>query len=58
MARSHDIDDKAIERVARDLGLPDPEAPAAAAPVQVDRPTARPRIDLGDIDRYLESLSK
>jgi general secretion pathway protein A len=58
VARSHDIDDKAIERVARDLGLPDPEAPAAAAPAQAERPTARPRIDLGDIDRYLESLTK
>ena len=58
VARTREIDDRAIERVARDLGLPGPEEPAAAAPVQADRPTARPRIDLGDIDRYLESLTK
>jgi general secretion pathway protein A len=58
VARSHAIDDKAVERVARDLGLPGPGAPAPAAPFEAERSASRPRIDLGDIDRYLESLTK
>jgi type II secretory pathway predicted ATPase ExeA len=56
VARARDIDDKAVDRVARDLGLevaPPPE-PAAEEP----RPAARSRIDLSDIDRYLESLTR
>ncbi len=57
VARTREIDDKAIGRVARDLGLVGPEAPPPA-PLEVERPSARPRIDLGDIDRYLESLTK
>jgi len=60
VARTRELDDKAIERVARDLGLGSPAAPAPAPanPAEPERPGARPRIDLGDIDRYLESLSK
>lgn len=58
VARTREIDDKAIGRVARDLGLVILEAPVPAAPVEAERPSARPRIDLGDIDRYLESLTK
>jgi type II secretory pathway predicted ATPase ExeA len=56
VARARDIDDKAVDRVARDLGLevaPPPE-PAAEEP----RPATRGRIDLSDIDRYLESLTR
>src|SRR5512137_744057 len=58
VARTRELDDKAIERVARDLGLGSPAVPAPATPAEPERPGARPRIDLGDIDRYLESLSK
>lgn len=56
VARAREIDDKAIDRVARDLGLEaPPEAPPA--PEQAE-PAARGRIDLSDIDRYLESLTR
>jgi len=46
LARQRDIDERFVDRIARDLGIesaPDPSA-------------ARPRIDLAEIDRYLESL--
>lgn len=56
VARVREIDDRAIDRVARDLGL---EAPPPPAPAEEERPAAgRPRIDLSDIDRYLESLTR
>lgn len=56
VARAREIDDKAIDRVARDLGLEaPPEAPPAPEQAQ---PAARGRIDLSDIDRYLESLTR
>jgi general secretion pathway protein A len=59
VARAREIDEKAIERVARDLGLEANEAAQAAAPApEPARTGARPRIDLGDIDRYLESLTR
>ncbi|HUL59243.1 MAG TPA: AAA family ATPase [Anaeromyxobacteraceae bacterium] len=57
VARAKEIDDKAIDRVASDLGLeapPPPPAPGAPAP----RPGDRGRIDLSEIDRYLDSLAK
>ncbi|MBK9516537.1 MAG: AAA family ATPase [Anaeromyxobacter sp.] len=54
VARARDIDDRAVDRVARDLGLEvAPPPPAEDAPA-----AARPRIDLSDIDRYLESLTR
>jgi type II secretory pathway predicted ATPase ExeA len=56
VARARDIDGAAVDRVARDLGL-EAEAPPAP-PVDGARPGARPRIDLADIDRYLEALAK
>jgi type II secretory pathway predicted ATPase ExeA len=52
IARARDLDDRFVDRVARDLGLeapPEPPRPAA-------RPGERPRLDLAEIDRYLESL--
>jgi len=58
VARSREIDELAIDRVAQDLGLPGAATPAPSAVAEVERPAARPRIDLGDIDRYLESLTK
>ena len=59
VARTREIDEKAIDRVARDLGLGEIDfAPPPPAPAAAERPRERPRIDLGDIDRYLESLTK
>jgi len=56
VARAKEIDDKAVDRVARDLGL---EAAAPATPAAEEaRPAPRGRIDLSDIDRYLESLTR
>ena len=46
LARQRDIDERFVDRIARDLGI-------EAAP---DASVARPRIDLAEIDRYLESL--
>ncbi len=49
VARAREIDAHFVDRVARDLGI---EAPAAD-----ERPAERPeRLDLAEIDRYLESL--
>jgi type II secretory pathway predicted ATPase ExeA len=56
VARAREIDDKAVDRVARDLGLEAAAPPAPAA--EEARPAARARIDLSDIDRYLESLTR
>jgi type II secretory pathway predicted ATPase ExeA len=59
VARMHELDEKAIDRVARDLGLEEfDDAPPPPSPAVAERPRDRPRIDLGDIDRYLESLTK
>jgi general secretion pathway protein A len=60
VARTREVDERLVDRVARDLGFefsePSP-APAAegAAP---SRPGERPRLDLSEIDRYLDSLMK
>jgi type II secretory pathway predicted ATPase ExeA len=62
VGRVKEIDERLVDRVARDLGVeaPPPPQPAAAA-VAGGRPGERPsersaRIDLAEIDRYLESL--
>jgi type II secretory pathway predicted ATPase ExeA len=56
VGRAKDIDDRLVDRVARDLGL---EAPPPA-PTPADRAGGRPhdrsRLDLAEIDRYLDSL--
>jgi len=54
VARAKEVDERLVARVARDLGLeaPRPPAPAAAGV----RPGERSRVDLAEIDRYLESL--
>jgi type II secretory pathway predicted ATPase ExeA len=53
VGRAKDVDDRLIDRVARDLGIevapPEPVAPTG-------RRTGRSRLDLGEIDRYLDSL--
>jgi type II secretory pathway predicted ATPase ExeA len=54
VARVRDIGPAEVDRVARDLGL---DAPPPPLPEEA-RPAARDRIDLSDIDRYLESLTK
>jgi general secretion pathway protein A len=54
VARSREIDEKFVDRVARDLGL-EPPPPAADARLFTG-PGERTRIDLAEIDRYLESL--
>ena len=50
IARQRELDEAIVDKVARDLDLTPPEAPAP--PVRAD-PT---RIDLADVDRYLDSL--
>jgi type II secretory pathway predicted ATPase ExeA len=53
LARARIVDEKLVERLARDLAL----APAAAADAPAPGHAAE-RIDLDEIDRYLESLTK
>jgi type II secretory pathway predicted ATPase ExeA len=52
VARVRELDERFIDRVARDLGL-EPVAPAARAGAAAE-PAAR--LDLAEIDRYLDSL--
>lgn len=55
VARVREIDERFVDRVARDLGVEIlPETPAA--PAAYGRKGDRGRIDLGEIDRYLDSL--
>jgi general secretion pathway protein A len=58
VARTREIDDRAIVRVALDLGLAEPDPLPVTGLPEPERRETRPRIDLEDIDRYLESLSK
>ncbi len=56
MARAPDVDESVIERVARDLSLElIMERPRAAA---ADDGAPPARVDLAEIDRFLESLTK
>ncbi|HEY6097988.1 MAG TPA: AAA family ATPase [Anaeromyxobacter sp.] len=55
VARTREIDEKFIDRVARDLGIEAP-APEPARAAASGRAGERSRIDLADIDRYLDSL--
>jgi type II secretory pathway predicted ATPase ExeA len=58
VARVREIDEKLVDRVARDLGFefrPPAASTGAAAPA---RPGDRQRLDLSEIDRYLDSLVK
>jgi type II secretory pathway predicted ATPase ExeA len=59
VARARDLDERLVDRVARDLGLEAPSGArpeAAAAAASVARTGERPRMDLAEIDRYLDSL--
>ncbi len=55
LARAHDVEEELVDRIARDLALT--LGPRAAERVPADGATVE-RIDLDEIDRYLESLSK
>jgi type II secretory pathway predicted ATPase ExeA len=55
VARAKEVDERLVDRVARDLGIEAAEPPPAVA-VDGARAAGRPRIDLAEIDRYLESL--
>jgi general secretion pathway protein A len=52
VARARDVDDRLVDRIARDLGL---EAPPVEPPSRPGR-DRHSRIDLSEIDRYLDSL--
>ncbi|MGC3997926.1 MAG: AAA family ATPase [Anaeromyxobacter sp.] len=54
VARARELDEAFVDRVARDLGIE--AAPPAAAPAAAEAGPGPARIDLADIDRYLESL--
>ncbi len=55
VARAKDVDERLVDRVARDLGI-DAAPPPAPTPAPGGRPGERSRTDLSEIDRYLESL--
>jgi general secretion pathway protein A len=59
VARARDLDETAIDRVALDLGL-EPVVPPRAPPEAplAGRAGDRARLDLADIDRFLDSLTK
>ncbi len=54
VSRTPDLDEGFVERIARDLDLAVPEAAPAPAPA---RAGDRSKIDLTDIDSYLDSLT-
>ncbi|HET6922989.1 MAG TPA: AAA family ATPase [Anaeromyxobacteraceae bacterium] len=56
VARQADIDEALVERMARDLAL-EPEGPPRGTEGG-DGPRKGARVDLGEIDRFLESLTK
>ncbi len=55
VARARDIDERVVERLARDLGL---EAPSRREGAPASAPRAPGHVDLAEIDRFLESLTK
>jgi len=56
VARQADVDEALVERVARDLALEPEGSPRGAEGGDGTRKGAR--VDLGEIDRFLESLTK
>lgn len=50
VARQREVDEGAVDKVARDLDLVVPEELAGQAPGE------RPRVDLAELDRYLDAL--
>jgi type II secretory pathway predicted ATPase ExeA len=57
LVKAHDLDAPLVERIAKDLALAAGGADGETGPTPVGAP-AGDRIDLDEIDRYLESLSK
>jgi general secretion pathway protein A len=56
LARARDVHEDVVERIARDLALAQDGRPGARALEAAD--AAAERVDLDEIDRYLESLTK
>ncbi|HSM93825.1 MAG TPA: AAA family ATPase [Anaeromyxobacteraceae bacterium] len=56
VARMREVDDKLVDRIARDLGLD--ARPAAPPPAASAAPRPGQKLDLAEIDRYLDSLTK
>ncbi len=54
VAGSRDVDEHVVERVARDLALDSTPPPTVLERASV--PERQPRVDLAEIDRYLDSL--
>jgi general secretion pathway protein A len=58
VARAREIDDRAIDQVAHALGLEAPPEPPKPEPRRAGRPGERARVDMAEIDRFLDSLMK
>jgi type II secretory pathway predicted ATPase ExeA len=58
VARARELDDKLVDRVARDLGVEFQQAVSALAAPPAQRAGDRQKLDLAEIDRYLDSLMK
>ncbi len=56
VGRAKEIDERLVDRVARDLGVEAPPPEEAPAGSHAGRAAERPRLDLAEIDRYLDSL--
>jgi general secretion pathway protein A len=56
VGRAKEIDERLVDRVARDLGVEAAPPPPPLAISPGGRPSERPRLDLAEIDRYLDSL--
>ncbi len=56
VARARELDERLVDRVARDLGLEAPAPERTDGAAQGQRNGDRPRMDLAEIDRYLDSL--
>ncbi len=55
VARAREVDERAIDRVAADLGLEPPALPAPPGTADGEGASA---LDLSEVDRYLESLAR
>ena len=60
VGRAREIDERLVDRIARDLGIeaapPLPAAAGSSVRSLGGRPTERQRLDLSEIDQYLDSL--
>jgi type II secretory pathway predicted ATPase ExeA len=58
VGRARELDEKLVDRVARDLGIDFRPAVTPGAAVAAARGGDRQKLDLAEIDRYLDSLMK